>query len=205
MITKLIGSPTFCNTYILGDYGEECVLIDPGDNKNNRIDHFIDKHFKKLSAILLTHGHFDHIYGLKNLEHKAPVYIGQEDEKCLTNPKYNLCPSLSIEDYKIETIFDGEKISFGKLDIFVIATPFHTSGSVCFYLKSDNALLSGDSLFHLSYGRTDLPGGDDSMVFSSLKKISALPSSTKIYPGHGEMTILENEIKFNPGFCFLRK
>ncbi len=202
MITKINGNSIFCNTYFIGNFGEDCILVDPGDNTNAKLDRFIDAHYRSLLAILLTHGHYDHIYGLLTLKHKAPVYMGREDTRCLTNPKYNLMDGLSIDNIDIHEIFDGEKLEIGSNAIRVISTPFHTEGSVCYYLEKEKALLSGDTLFHLNYGRTDLPGGDGSKIADSLSKLARLPLKTKVYPGHGEGTTIDNELRFNPGFSF---
>lgn len=201
MIAKLSGKPSLCNSYFIGEDKKECFLVDPGDNTNNRLDKYIDKHFSSLKGILLTHGHYDHILGLRNLTHKAPLYIGAEDERCLTNAKYNLLEGLEISGYEVYQLDDGDELKVNDQIIKVIATPFHTEGSVCFYLKQENALISGDTLFHLSYGRYDLPGGDGRKVRASLNKIKTLPSNTKVYPGHGESTVLETEFRFNPGFA----
>mgnify|MGYP002521062354 CR=1 FL=1 len=203
MITKLSGNTTLCNSYFLGDYGKDCILVDPGDNSNGRLDRFIDNHFKTLSAVLLTHGHYDHILGLKSLKHQAPVYLGIGDERFFTDSKYNLYQSLTIDNIMPILLYGGETLKLSSIEIQVIATPFHTEGSVCYYLKQESALLSGDTLFHLSYGRTDLPGGNPLKIENSLRKLIVLPKETKVYPGHGESTTLENELRFNPGFSFL--
>ncbi len=204
MINKLVGSPSLCNSYFIGEKGGSCLLVDPGDNTNNRLDHYIDAHYSSLEGILLTHGHYDHILGLLNLTHKAPLYVSEEDLKCLSDSKYNLLRGLEIDWDDIKTVSDGEKLVFpGISEIKVIATPFHTEGSVCYYLPKENALLSGDTLFHLSYGRCDLPSGDESLVSSSLSKLKKLPTETKVYPGHGESTNIGNELRFNPAFQLL--
>lgn len=200
MIVKLSGNPSLCNSYFIGEDKKECFLVDPGDNANNRLDKYIDKHFSSLKGILLTHGHYDHILGLRNLAHKAPLYIGAEDERCLTNDKYNLLEGLEISGYDVHQLSDGDTLEISGSPIEVIATPFHTEGSVCFYLSQENVLISGDTLFHLSFGRYDLPGGDGRKVQASLNKLKRLPPNTKIYPGHGENTVLETEFRFNPGF-----
>lgn len=201
MIVKFSGSPSLCNTYFIGEEGKPCILVDPGDNRDNRLDRYIDAHHSSLSSILLTHGHYDHIIGLTNLKHRAKIYIGEGDERCLNDDKYNLLPGLEITGFDVETLVDGERLSFLDLPaITAIATPFHTEGSFCFYIEKEATLLSGDTLFHLSYGRTDLPGGDEHKIASSLSKLRSLPPATKIYPGHGEKTMLENELRFNPGF-----
>lgn len=200
MIIKLTGNPSLCNSYFLGEEGKECFLIDPGDNSNNRLDRFIDKHYSSLKGILLTHGHYDHILGLLTLTHKAPLYIGVGDECCLLDGKYNLLEGLEINGYSIHSLYDNDEVVLGDSSIKVITTPFHTEGSVCYNSAKENALISGDTLFHLSYGRYDLPGGDGRKVHTSLNKLKSLPSMTKVYPGHGENTVLETEFRFNPGF-----
>ena len=201
MIEKLVGNHPLCNSYFLGEKGKECILFDPGDNKNNRLDRFIDAHYSSLEAILLTHGHYDHILGLLNMKHKAPLYLSFEDEKFLNESKYNLLEGLKISWERIVTLTGGESLLFPSIGtIEVIATPFHTSGSLCYYSKERNALISGDTLFHLSYGRCDLPSGNERLIGESLKKLAKLPIETKVYPGHGEGTTLANELRFNPGF-----
>ncbi len=200
MIVKYANNPQFANTYFIGLEGKECFLVDPGDNSNGKIDKYIDRHYSSLKGILLTHGHYDHIYGLTNLAHKAPIYIGYNDIRCLTDSKYNLCPGLEIEGYEVISLYENDILSLDELSIKVIETPFHTEGSLCFYIEKLRSLISGDTLFHLSYGRYDLPGGDKNKIRSSLSKLARLPKETIIYPGHESNTILENELKYNPGF-----
>lgn len=93
---------------------------------------------------------------------------------------------------------EQDEIEILKYKIKIIETPFHTDGSICLYLENQNALFSGDTLFHLGIGRTDLPGGHEQYILDSLKKLAALPHTTKVYPGHGEMTNIDNEMRYNP-------
>ncbi len=193
--------PESCNTYIIGNEGEKAIVIDPGSNKNACLDKYLDKHHSGLSAILLTHGHYDHIYGLKNLTHKAPIYMAYEEIDFLSDPSLNLTAyfdsELVIENVDVVSLFDMQSISINNLDIVVVKTPFHTIGSVCFYFKELNALFSGDTLFHLGIGRSDLPTGSSKMINSSLKKLTTLSKDTIVYPGHGENTTLGNEFAYN--------
>ncbi len=192
-------SPYFANTYIIGEEGEPCIVVDPGNNQNGCLDRYIDKHHAgKILAYLLTHGHYDHIYGLSTTTHKAPVYIHEEDVKYLTDDRFNLLKGLKIEGYGIHELEDGETLEIGGYSFKVIFTPFHTPGSVCFYDEKDKVLFSGDTLFHLSVGRSDLPGGDGRKMESSLAKLKKLPDETKVYPGHEQSSDIKTEKRLNP-------
>ena len=208
-IAKLCYDPSFCNTYVLGEEGEPCLLIDPGYNKNGCLNRFVKKHHGgKILAILLTHGHYDHFAGMgeiEGLEH-IPLYFSQEDEICFGDPKRNASFSLRDEaitlgvPYDSVYCYDGQEVSLDGFSFRVIATPFHTKGSLCFYFPSDGVLFSGDTLFHLSIGRDDLPHAAPRMVGDSLRKLKALPPSTLLCPGHGPNSTLEEELRLNEAF-----
>lgn len=186
------------NTYILYDE-KEAVVIDPGAT-NDSVINFLEKRNLSLKAILLTHGHFDHIRGVNHLLDKfdVPIYIHQDDEIMLTDPDINCSDFENVVIQKKPVLLsDKDKLSFLGSEIEVIHTPFHTRGSVCYYLKDNNVLFSGDTLFKMSIGRDDLPNAIPSKRNESLKKIKALPIRTKIYPGHGSNSILEDELHFN--------
>ena len=152
-----------------------------------------------LLGIFLTHGHFDHFYGLTNWDKKAmpPIFCPSLDMDAFPNPDKNVSAMFlgkglrfDINAYPLE---DEDEVRLGSFIIKVIATPYHTSGSSCFYVKEANALFSGDSLFAGGYGRSDFPSGDPSLMPESLNKLSKLPKDTVVYPGHGPKTTIKDE------------
>ena len=191
------------NSYVVGDVGSNCVVIDLGSNQTRVID-FIKNNFTSCSGILLTHGHFDHIRGINKFikTFNSTIFIDHNDEELLTNARLN--GSATFNDYvtvnssNIYLLDDEDEINFGNGLLFkVIETPFHTYGSVCYLCKKENALFTGDTLFKDSIGRTDLPGGNERLVNDSLKKLINLDPSLKIYPGHGDETTLKRELEKN--------
>ena len=177
------------NTYVLYDESE-CVVIDSGKN-NNDVVNFINEHHLKLKGILLTHGHFDHIQGLPALlkAFDVPVYIHKNDECMLSDSYLNGSNRFSRTDIYfdgfVKTFTDGEVFHLLKSPIEVIATPFHTKGSVCFYLKDNKMLFTGDTLFSIGVGRTDFPNAAPEEMYHSLYKLTKLDQDITIYPGHG--------------------
>ena len=190
------------NTYIVID-NNECVVIDPSKAYEG-IAQYIKKNNLILKAVLLTHAHFDHMRGVDILidSYRAPLYIGFDDESSLTNPLKNLSAFMNNEELIVHakpiTVSDNETIHVLSEDIKVIHTPFHTEGSVCYYLKDSGVLFSGDTLFKSSIGRDDLPGSNPRKKETSLKKIMELPDKVKVYPGHGGFTTIYDEKIHNP-------
>lgn len=189
------------NTYVLADEDSRCVIIDSGKG-NDKLVEFIEKHGLKPVAILLTHGHIDHIRGVNRLMDKyhINVYIHYLDEEMLKDPYLNL--SIQMEaplaiNRNITTINDNDELNLFREKIKVIHTPFHTKGSVCYYLPDKKMLFTGDTLFKESVGRDDLPNNDRHNRVESLKKIKKLPVDVTIYPGHGPNTTLESELLNN--------
>ncbi len=194
------------NTYVVGEKGGRCVVIDLGSTQD-RVIEFIKENFTSCSGILLTHGHYDHIRGIRKFLNtfSCTVFVHQDDQELLEDPKLNLTHFQPEEDdisLNLSNIYlcdDEDEIDFKNGYIFkVISTPFHTNGSVCFLCEKENALFSGDTLFKGSIGRTDLPKGNERLVVSSLSKLLGLKDDLKIYPGHGDETTLKKEKETNP-------
>ncbi len=176
--------------------------MDPGFNHNDCLINSIKQRNLNLKGVLLTHGHYDHIEGLINIKN-VPVYIYKGEEQCLTNPRYN-CSFMSYNEFVVDgldihTIEEGI-INIIGIEIEVIHTPFHTSGSVCYYIKEKGIVLTGDTLFLHAIGRHDLPTSESRNVSKSLKKLFRLPhevdNDTIVYPGHGSKTLLSREYNF---------
>ena len=198
-IKTMVVGPIATNCYLLKE--EESghgLLIDPGAEPE-RILTAVLAEKTSIDGILLTHGHFDHIGGVKRLkeEFQAPVYLGKRETVIVSNPHYNLSANMA-EPFTVGYDFlvsDGQVLRFSDmsgLEIKVIATPGHTIGGVCYYL--DGILFSGDTLFSSSYGRVDLPTGDEIQILNSIKnKLLCLPEDTQVFPGHGGSTVIERE------------
>ena len=163
----------------------------------------IEEEGLEITAILLTHGHFDHIMGLDGLlkEYDVPVYVHEDDREIMTNPRLNLSSSYT-SGYTFdgaEYIHGGETLRFAGYDFEVFHTPGHTPGCCCYYVKSEGVLFSGDTLFAGSVGRSDFPGSSASELIRSVReKLLPLPDDTHVYPGHMGETMIGHERKNNP-------
>lgn len=179
------------NCYIVHeDNHSACFVVDPGYQCGDILD-FCQEKGLHIAAILLTHGHFDHVGAVKELaaETGCPVWLHAEE---LTMPPMMTAGKL----YYTNTYAEGDTITAADIPVTVLHTPGHTPGSVC--LLADNHLFSGDTLFAGSCGRTDLPGGSWKTIHTSLARLAALEGSWWVHPGHGESTTLAQEKKYNP-------
>ncbi|MGI6701591.1 MAG: MBL fold metallo-hydrolase [Christensenellales bacterium] len=193
-IKRLITGPLGVNTYIISSAGGS-IVIDPGGNYDEII-----KYAENVSAVLLTHGHFDHIGAVYDFYSRGvKVYIHYNDADKLSSGNI---PALYYKiklpgDIKPEFLNGDEILSLNGINIKVIHTPGHSAGSVIYII--DNNIFSGDTLFYNSYGRYDFSDGDYlTLKDSIIDKIFTLQGDYNIYPGHGEYTSLDYERKYNP-------
>ena len=205
-IEKFVLGGVGTNCYI--GYNEkikECFIVDLATYSQEMVSH-IRKSGCQVKGILLTHGHFDHIMGIEDFIDEIPttVYAHQEEEEFLKDPVLNFSAITGKEEYKVnEVIFLKEHQSFqlAGFDIQIIHTPGHTPGGCCYYLPRENVVFTGDTLFNGSIGRTDFPGGDSTLLLSSInEKLLTLPEETEVYPGHIESTTIGKEKRYNPFF-----
>lgn len=198
--------PLWTNGYLLWDEKGTAFFVDPGGDPSEVID-FIKGENLLLKAVILTHGHADHILGVASMVAStgAMVMIHRSDEELLSEKDKNLSSHLGTDCpvLKSDRVFeDGDDLKIGSMNISIIHTPGHTMGSSCLLVSDgeDRILLSGDTLFARSIGRTDLPGGDPHLIGLSLSKLTSLEDNLKVLPGHGPETTIGVEKKQNPFF-----
>ena len=176
------------NTYLLAN-DTEAVVIDPGYEADTILDALAGK---TLKAILLTHGHFDHVGAVKELVAETGCEVWIHAAEATQPPMVTAGPL-----YFTHTYDEGDTVSpIAGLELTVLHTPGHTPGSVCLLMGKE--MFSGDTLFACSFGRTDLPGGDPRKMMESLRRLASLQGNFFIHPGHGGSTTLDAEKRFNP-------
>lgn len=191
------------NCYIMiNEDTNECLVVDPGASANQLASRIKADHLKPV-AILLTHGHFDHAGGAKELaeEFDILVYAQEAEEDTLKEPRKNVSWMVGkAESYTADMyVKDGEQLNLAGFAIQVLHTPGHTPGGCCYYFKENDVLFSGDTLFAQSVGRTDFPGGSMSQLVRSIReKLMVLPDDTTVYPGHNDITTIKTERNENP-------
>lgn len=193
------------NCYVIANKDtREAVIVDPADSAD-RILAYLEKEACKPAAVLLTHGHFDHIYGVNELrkEYGIMAYASREEKELLGNGEMNCSKGAGrleeiLADSQLE---DGQKLSFLGCTFRVIHTPGHTRGSVCYLIEEKGLLFSGDTLFFESIGRTDLPTGNGHAILQSIgEKLMTLKDDIVVFPGHGPKTAIGYEKRNNPFF-----
>jgi glyoxylase-like metal-dependent hydrolase (beta-lactamase superfamily II) len=212
LVTGFPAGAFAANCYLVAPApGEECVIIDPGQDAQRGIEELLDRYRLKPSAVLLTHGHVDHMWSVAPVcgAKGVPAYIHPDDRELLADPgkglsllaKQQFMGGMTFaEPDDVRQLSDGDVITVAGLDITIGHTPGHTPGSVTFRSgEADlDALFSGDLLFAGSIGRSDLPGGDHATMLKSLARTLTLPDETIVLPGHGPQTTIGDERSTNP-------
>jgi hydroxyacylglutathione hydrolase len=199
------------NCYVVAPAaGEECVIIDPGQDAEAGIDALLREHRLKPVAVMLTHGHIDHIWSVLPVcgARDVPAYIHPDDRDLLSDPAKGfpgavgaqLLAGLTFgEPDDVRELGDGATLTLAGLEFTVDHAPGHTPGSVIFRPSGEPVMFSGDLLFAGSIGRTDLPGGDYQAILDSLARVCLpLPDETTVLPGHGAQTTIGRERMTNP-------
>lgn len=200
IINTLPVGPFRANCYVVGSENTgEGMLIDPGDEADEILGNIAGQNFK-ISLIVLTHGHIDHIGAVKEIKDatKAPIAVHIEDAKSLVKNATSTMFGLSYPAPPTpeRLLKDGDVIKVGDLSFTVLHTPGHSPGSICLY--GEGVLFSGDTLFREGIGRSDFPGGNYRELMVSLHRLMTLPEDTVVYPGHGSKTTIGTEKKQNP-------
>ena len=203
-IKRLVLGLVRTNCYIV--YSEEtkkAVIIDPAAD-SRRIMEEISGLGVVPEAVLLTHGHFDHMLAAESLKngYQIPICVHKADAELVKHPDLNCSEQFLHMAYAIsanEELEDGQELRFLDGAFTVLSTPGHTEGSCCYYAKEDNILFSGDTLFQGSVGRTDLPTGSAAKLVNSIReKLFVLPEDTLVLSGHGDQTTIGEEKQYNP-------
>lgn len=200
-------NPVQENTYVLYNEKGECCIIDPGcyfASEEQALKGFIEQNNLKPVLLLNTHCHLDHIFGNKFIHrtYNLQLHLHPLEKAVLEyGPSAGQLWQLPFDNYDAEQVFieEGQTIRIGEDELHVLFTPGHSPGSVSFYDKESKFVISGDVLFQGSVGRTDLPGGDFTILEESIKtKLYTLPEDVVVYPGHGGSTTIGDEMKTNP-------
>ena len=202
-LQQMVLGPVYTNCYIAKNKETgEALIIDPADSPS-KIELKVNAMGARPVAVLLTHGHFDHIMRVEAVREKyqIPVYACRQEEEMLREPSVNMTDQMGKSCSIRPDVFldDLQVFEAAGFSIQMIHTPGHTKGSCCYYLKEEGVLFSGDTLFCGSVGRTDFPGGSASQIRNSLHRLlAALPDDTSVYPGHDTSTTIGYEKRYNP-------
>jgi glyoxylase-like metal-dependent hydrolase (beta-lactamase superfamily II) len=213
LITGFPAGMLQCNCYVLAPRpGADALIVDPGQQATGRLRRLLDENRLTPAAVLLTHGHIDHMWSAQKVSDSfgIPTYMHPEDRAMLTDPIRGFGPRLAqvlagamFREPKQVTEFEpsGDKLSLGGMTVTVDHTPGHTRGSVVFRLATGvhDTVFTGDTLFHGSIGRTDLDGGSGRDLLNSIvTKLLVLDDDTVVLPGHGESSTIGIERRTNP-------
>ncbi len=196
--------PLQCNCSIFGDEStREAIVIDPGDDLTD-IQSILDRHRLRVTAIIITHAHIDHIGGAEKLKAStgAPVYMNEHDRFLSSNLAMQAA-WLQVPEPKDPgidvAVRDGDIVPLAQASFHILHTPGHTPGSISLWIPTEKKLVAGDTLFRDSIGRTDLPGGDFHQEIASIRdKLLVMPDESVVIPGHGASTTIGREKEFNP-------
>lgn len=188
--------------FLINKETKETLLVDPADNAPYLLEQIRMRGYD-LKAILLTHGHFDHIYAVNDLKAALPVPVyAYADEARLMGDSWMNRSKAWAEPMTVKPdvlVHDKEELDLAGFHIQVLHTPGHTAGSCCYYFEEEKVLISGDTLFCESYGRTDLDTGSEAAIMRSLQEcLFLLPDDVDVYPGHMDVTTIGHEKKYNP-------
>lgn len=205
-------NPLGVNCYVVSDETKEAVIIDCGcfhPSEWTEIKKYIDKEGLQVKHLLNTHLHFDHIMG--NPMVYNDLNLSPEANKCdlfiynKVDEQIRKIVGMQVGHIEMPPLCrelkDGDEITFGEHKFVVLQTPGHTPGGICFYCKEGKSIFTGDTLFRMSVGRTDLEGGSYEQLQQSIaNRLAILPDDTKVYPGHGPASLIEDENRYNPYF-----
>ncbi|WP_017573428.1 MBL fold metallo-hydrolase [Nocardiopsis halotolerans] len=217
LIAALPTGPLAANCYVLAPApGGDCVIVDPGQEASEQVDKVLSEHSLTPVAVLLTHGHFDHVWSAADLcaRHGVPVHLHAADRGLLTEPAAGVDPGFAAqlsallgpgphaEPEDLVEVSGGDTLTLAGVDFAVEHTPGHTPGSVVYTVTTEDGvpvMFAGDLVFAGSIGRTDFPGGDhDAMLRSLASAVLDRPDTTQVLPGHGPATTVERERATNP-------
>jgi hydroxyacylglutathione hydrolase len=204
-IQTIVSMPFSENTYVVwADDRTDCLVIDPGTEPEAILDFLTDQGLTP-AAILNTHGHADHIAGNADLKAEyptAPLIIGVNDAPLLTDPERNVSRSYGfdlVSPTADRTVREGDTLSFAGIDLEIFDVPGHSPGHVVFLARDAGVVFGGDVLFRGSIGRTDFPEGSFETLAEGIRtKLYVLPAATVVYPGHGPVTTIGQEKRYNP-------
>lgn len=202
-IGKFVLGSMGTNCYLLiNEETKEIIIVDPATCPDYLVSHVKTKGYLP-KAIFLTHAHFDHVMGIDGWvkEFDVPAYLHEEEKQVLEDPQLNLSGVFgsSYSYHKVECLQDGQVLEIAGFKFKVIHTPGHTKGGCCYYCEAEGVLISGDTLFCQSVGRSDFPTGSMATLVRSIKeKLFCLPEDVMVYPGHNDLTCIADEKMYNP-------